>query len=161
MHRNLDCFSIVNYLYSLPLMKKKITIIVTISFLLSIVGAPISLHLCSMQGTISFSSCVSCSSEKPKTESSCCEEENDFTAQYISSSDGNCCVTQLVDSSIKDGFLIKSNEIKSDIKNFVSALRPPVENQTFSNKKYSSLFDDSSPPSVNNNIYLLNSIFLI
>lgn len=142
-------------------MKKKITIIVTISFLLSIVGAPISLHLCSMQGTVSFSSCVNCSSEKPKSESSCCEEESDFSDQYISSSNNDCCITQLVDSSIKDRFLIKVHDIKSDIKNFVSAVMPPVENQTFINKKYSSLFDDSSPPSVNNNIYLLNSIFLI
>ncbi len=161
MHRNMDCFSFVNYLCSLPVMKKKITIIVTFAFLLSVVGTPISLHLCSMQGTVSFSSCDSCFSEKPKTESSCCEEENDFTAQYISSSDGNCCLTQLVDSSIKDGFLIKLNEIKSDIKNFVSAVMPPVENQTFFNKKYSSLFDDSSPPSFHTHIYLLNSIFLI
>lgn len=141
-------------------MKKKITVIITISFLLSIVGTPAVLHLCSSQGTVSFSSCDNCYSEKSYAESSCCDKESDFPAQYFSSS-SNCCITHLVDSSIKDEYLIKVNDIKSEIKNFVSALMPPVKNLTFSNKKYSSLFNDSSPPLFSNNIYLINSVLLI
>lgn len=142
-------------------MKKKIKIIVTILFLVSIVGTPTTLHLCSSQGTVSFSSCVNCYSEKSFAESSCCDNQSDFSAQYFSKSSSNCCVTQLVDSSIRDEYLIKVNDVKSEIKNFVSAVMPSVKNLTFSSKKYSLLFDDSSPPLSNNNIYLINSVLLI
>ncbi len=157
----LSCFLTVNYLCSLPVMKKKLSLIVTLLFFISTTGLPISLHYCQMQDSTSLSSCEMCLTEENEPENSCCEEESDFSVQIKSDNSDQCCVTKVVDSSVKDGFLFVVNDVKIDIKNFSSFCIENTFLQTIQIGNGYFQNSDSSPPLTRNNIYLLNSVFLI
>jgi hypothetical protein len=53
------------------------------------------------------------------------------------------------------------NDVKIDVKNFSAALISNDDKSSFSIEKNQFNFSDSSPPLTSNNIYLLNSVFLI
>jgi hypothetical protein len=142
-------------------MKKKLILIVTLLFFLSTTGLPISLHYCQMQGNTSLSSCEKCSSEENELETSCCEAESDFSVQIKTENSDQCCVTKVIESSIKDGFLIIVNDVKIEIKNLNSFFIDKDFIHSLENRNLNFQFSDSSLPLTNNHIYLLNSIFLI
>ena len=142
-------------------MNKKLIILVIFSFILSTVGLPISLHFCKMLGTNSFSACEMHSKEKIKKASPCCEDEDDYSVQLKSDNSDQCCNTRIIEAKIKDNFLGDFSELRIDDRSVASVLvdtnvYPPIDNE-----KFYLAFTDSSPPLYSNNIYLLNSTFLI
>lgn len=156
-----DCFLIINCLCSLEVMKQKLIILFIFTFFLSTTGLPISLHYCEMQGNTSLASCEMCSPQETEEKSSCCEKENDYAVQFATKNLDECCVTEIIESSVKDGFLIVINDVKIDVKYFSVALISNDDESSLSIEKYQFNFNDSSPPLTCNNIYLLNSVFLI
>jgi hypothetical protein len=161
MYWHCDCFSIINCLCSLRVMKQKLIILFILTFFLSTTGLPISLHYCQMQGSSSLSTCDMCTPKQLEDESSCCEKEDEYPVQFASKNLDACCLTQIIESSVEDGFLIIANNIKIDVKNFSSALITSIDRSSLKIEKYNFNFSDSSPPLTSNNIYLLNSVFLI
>lgn len=142
-------------------MKQKLIILFIFTFFLSTTGLPISLHYCQMQGSTSLSDCEMCTPEETEEESSCCEKEDDYPVQFAAKNMDECCVTQIIESSVKDGFLIMVNDVKIDVKNFSAALISNDDESLLNIEKNHFNFSDSSPPLTSNNIYLLNSVFLI
>jgi hypothetical protein len=114
-----------------------------------------------MQGSASLSSCEMCIPQETEEKSSCCEKEGDYPVQFAAKDLDECCVTQIIESSVKDGFLMVANDVKIDVKNFSAALVSIDDKSSLSIEKNQFNFSDSSPPLTSNNIYLLNSVFLI
>lgn len=142
-------------------MKKKLILIVTILFFLSTTGLPISLHYCQMQGSTSLSSCEMCLIDENESGSSCCEEEFDSSVQIKSGNSDQCCVTKVIESSVKDGFLVLVNDVKIELENLNSFFTNNVFIPSLENRNLNFQFSDSSPPLADNHIYLLNSVILI
>jgi len=142
-------------------MNKKLTILVIFVFFLSTVGLPISMHICKMQGSTSFSACEMHSSEKIEKENPCCQDEDDYSVQLNSANSDQCCSTRIIEAKVKDNFLSVFSELRIDKHSAASVL---VDNNVYSpieNEKVYLAFTDSSPPRCSNHIYILNSTFLI
>lgn len=142
-------------------MKKKLIFIVTILFFLSTTGLPISLHYCQMQDSTSLASCEMCLTEEKESESSCCEEEFDSSVQIKAENSDQCCVTKVIESSVKDGSLVLVKDVKNEVKNLNLFFINIISTPSLENRSLNFQFSDSSPPRANNNIYLFNSVFLI
>lgn len=142
-------------------MNKKLIILVIFSFFLSTAGLPISLRYCNMEEITSFSDCGMCSVDIVENKDSCCDEVDDYSVQFNSKLSEECCVTKLIESSVKDEFVLELNKVKIDFNNFNSVIINNVFNFSPKVDQYKFTFSDSSPPLNNNNLYLLNSLFLI
>ncbi len=143
------------------IMNKKLVILFIFTFFLSTTGVPISLHYCQMQGSLSLSDCGMCSSAEVEEEPSCCETEDSYPIQLKSDIQNNCCELKVIDSSVKENFLLIKQEIRTDKTDLFFTI---FNNETFQKlnvvSAYSS-FCDSSPPLIRTDIYLQNSVFLI
>ena len=142
-------------------MNKKLIILVIFSFFLSTLGLPISLHYCQMQGLTSFSACEMHSSEKMEEESPCCDNGDDYSLQLKSDNSDQCCDTRIIEAKVKDNFLSVFSELKIDAKNLITVLADNNVYPQIDSKIVFLTSTDSSPPLFDNNIYLLNSTFLI
>lgn len=141
-------------------MKKKIVIIVSIAFLLSILGPPISLHFCEMQKTSSLSMCEVCALDKIEKVEFCCEEEVDYSVQLKSNNSEQCCDAKIIDKSISDNFISINLEIKQGQSSTVVYLTDLISKQLSLNHQFINS-DASPPPSQHNDLYLQNSVFII
>ena len=142
-------------------MKKKLIILVVITFFLSTVGFPISLHYCEMQRTTSISMCEICAAENTKEVKSCCEED-DYNSLLLKSDNSNqCCETKIIDKSISDNFLSFKVEIKQEHSLSIIFLDNSLAN--YSNKIIQSFLNQFKSPPLShlNALYLQNSVFLI
>lgn len=142
-------------------MKRKLIIVFISSFFLSTTGLPVTLHYCQMLNSVSFSDCMMCSAEEDTEESSCCRNEDDYSVQIKEKNSDECCEIKIIDSSVKDNFLLNQIEIKNEIKflNLFSVLNCEVHKNSFN--KFNFSFCDSSPPPIESELYILNSILLI
>lgn len=142
-------------------MKKKIVIIVSIAFLFSIVGPPISLHFCNVTETTSLSMCEVCAADKSEKIMSCCDnEEDEFPVQLKSANMNQCCDTKFIDKSISDNFISIKLELKQDPSSTVIYLTDLISKKLILNPQF--INESISPPSAqHNNLYLKNSILLI
>lgn len=142
-------------------MKKKIIILVSIAFLLSIVGPPISMHFCNVTKTASLSMCEVCAAVKSEKIMSCCEnEEDEFSAQFKSENMNQCCDTKIIDKSVSDNFISYKLESKQEQSSIVVYLTDLISKQLRLNFKF--INETASPPSAqHNDLYLINSILLI
>jgi hypothetical protein len=142
-------------------MSKKLIILFILTFFLSTTGLPFSLHYCQMQGSMSLSNCDMCSSSEVEEVHSCCENEDSYPIQLKSDIQNNCCELKVIDSSVKENFLLIKQEIRTDKIDLFFTI---FSNETFQKlnvvSAYSS-FCDSSPPLLRTDIYLQNSVFLI
>jgi hypothetical protein len=138
-------------------MKKKISIS-TLAFLFfaSTTGLPLVLHYCEMMQSFSLEVCEMHNNETIVT--SCCEAEN--TSQvYFSKGYDTCCTTKLVDSSVKDDFVLNKTEF-TKIQLLLVLNSDLIYN--FSNQSSNNFYNDTSPPLLaDNHLYLNNSILLI
>jgi len=137
--------------------KKKISIL-TLSFLffVSTTGLPLVLHYCEMMEAVSFEVCEM-HYVKP-VQTGCCDTGSNADVFFTSEYD-ECCSTKLIDSSVKDDFVVSKTEI-TKIQLPVVLL---IENNFNSGKTISDKFyTDTSPPLLaDNHIYLSNSVLLI
>jgi hypothetical protein len=140
------------------MIKRKIFILtLTFLFFVSTTGLPLVLHYCEMMESVSFEICEMHNNQAAETP--CCESEK--TAEiYFTSGYDNCCSTKLVDSSVKDNFVVSKSEIISKIQlpvvlviNLTSHLSLFSSNNIFT--------DASPPPLIDNHLYLTHSILLI
>jgi len=145
------------------MIKKRILILtLTLLFLVSTTGLPVTYHLCEMMKEKTISECEVCMIEMQKVETSCCNEEIIDYSITISSENPICCQDEFVYNKIEDEFIYG----KSEITLFLSSenlfqpitLIPPSIN--FSSEV--SFYCDTSPPFlINSEIHLTNSVLLI
>lgn len=142
-------------------MKKKIVIIVSIAFLLSLVLPPISLHFCNATETASLFICENCAADNREKIMSCCEnDEDEFPIQFKSANMNQCCNTKFIEKSISDNFISVKLELKQDTSSTVIYLTDLNSNQLVLNPQF--INEITSPPSdQHNNLYLKNSVLLI
>ena len=141
-------------------MKKKIVIIVSIAFLLSIVGPPISMHFCNLTETASLSMCEVCAVDKNEKTMPCCEnEEDEFPVQIKSETTNQCCDTKIIDKSISDNFIPLKLELKQDPSSTVIYLTDIISKQLRLDRQI--INRDASPPFAHlTDLYLQNSVLL-
>jgi hypothetical protein len=139
------------------MMKKRIFILTLILlFFTSTTGLPIVLHYCEMMESVSLEVCEMHKQVDIKT--SCCEKENDEVR--LSNGYDSCCSTKLVDSSVKDNFIISKPDLVSKTQlSIVLFLNQNIDFSFYSSYKFNT---DTSPPlQPDNHIYLTNSVLLI
>ena len=144
-------------------MLKKIYIIgLIISFLFSTTGFSITQHICKMMEEASAEQCNMCADTQIPETMACCEDDN-FAGEVITSSNfSGCCEIQLVDNKVEDEFLYLKVEVKNDLTSSIVELPLSViinANQTV--KSHSPFAFDSSPPSLENDLYIYNSVLII
>jgi hypothetical protein len=145
------------------MMKKRILILnLTLLFLVSTTGLPVTFHLCQMMEQKSLSECEVCLAEMNKVETSCCSEELNEESITISSVNPICCQDEFVYNKIEDEFISGKSEITLFLSSENSfqpiALIPP----TFDFSSEVSFYCDSSPPFlINPEIHITNSVLLI
>lgn len=145
------------------MMKKKISILtLTILFLVSTTGLPVSYHLCKMMERKSLSECEICKNEMEKIRPSCCAKETMEYPVTVSSENPVCCQIEFVYNKVEDEFIYsKSDEtyFSLSISLFQSII---LISPSFEFYIQESFFCDSSPPFlINPELYISNSILLI
>ena len=144
-------------------MMKKIYIIgLVFSFLFSTTGYTITQHFCEMMEEASSSECGMCADTQVPDKMPCCEEDN-FSGDILASGNfSGCCKIQLADNNIEDEFLFIKQEIKvhdSSLSIMLSSNTYSIENNVL--KSHSPYAFDSSPPALENNLYISNSVLII
>jgi hypothetical protein len=132
------------------------------SFMFATTGYPVTLHLCNMMEEASSSECSMCIDTQIPERMPCCEEDN-VTGETITSGNfSGCCDTQLIDNKVEDEFLFFKQEVKNDDSSLIiiiSSTTFSINNNVL--KSHSPYAFDSSPPSLENNLYISNSVLLI
>jgi hypothetical protein len=145
------------------MMKKRITIsVLTLLFLVSTTGLPVSYHLCKMMEQKSLNDCEVCKAEMEKIKPSCCAEETMEFSVTISSDNSNCCQDELVYNKVEDEFVNNKTETKNFVildHSIIASVSPADFTQSLFSHKY--LISSSPPTFLTTNIYLNNSVFLI
>jgi len=139
-------------------MKKKISIL-TLAFLFfaSTTGLPLVLHYCKMMESVTFEVCEMHQGEVIKT--SCCEADNKAEVYFTNGYDP-CCSTKLVDSSVKDNFVISKTDLVTKVQlPVITFINLNLDLQDFTSNNFST--DTSPPPLIDNHLYLTNSTLLI
>jgi hypothetical protein len=139
-------------------MKKKISIL-TLAFLFfaSTTGLPLVLHYCKMMESVTFEVCEMHQGEVIKT--SCCEAQSDSKI-YITNGYDPCCSTKLVDSSLKDNFVVSKTDLVTKVQlPVILFINLNIDFSLYSSNKFYT--DTSPPPLLDNHLYLTNSILLI
>ena len=144
-------------------MKKRILIsILSLLFLVSTTGLPVTYHLCEMMQEKTLAECEVCMIEMQKVETFCCDEEKVEEPITISSVNPICCQDEFVYNKVEDEFISGKSEITfflSSENSFQTlALIPP----SFDFSSEESFYCDSSPPFlINPEIHITNSVLLI
>jgi hypothetical protein len=144
------------------MMKKRIFILtLSLLFLVSTTGLPVTYHLCQMMQEKSLSECEMCSTEVEKIVTSCCAEETSDYQVSISSENPVCCQSEFVYNKVEDQFV----NIKIEIDFYsLQNLVQPVALISSQSEFYpiESFYTDSSPPFlINSEIHITNSVLLI
>lgn len=145
------------------MMKKRISILaLSLLFLVSTTGLPVTYHLCQMMEQKSLDECEVCKAEMEIIEPSCCGEDIIEYPVTISSENPICCQDEFVYNKVEDEFLYS----KSDVDFFSTSeklvqttnLHPPSVDFSTDN----SFYCDSLPPFlINPEIHITNLSLLI
>lgn len=141
-------------------MKKKLFVFgITVAFVVSTIGLPLTVHFCEMMKENPFAVCEICKMEEER-KFSCCEEETEKL--QITSAAAACCQEDLTLSKIEDEFLTAKTE-SIFFPDFVIAIIPNQNIDLNENIFHSlSSFNDSSPPGDESKpIYIFNASLLI
>ena len=140
------------------MMKKKISILtLSLLFLTSTTGLPLTIHLCRMMQNTDTDECIM---HNEPVKSSCCEEDVDNKV-FFSSSNPNCCETKTIDNSIVDNYLVQKLEIKSVLTVAPLFLNSDIYNYKSTTNKFLGITDTSPPLLQNNHLYIAYSSLLI
>ena len=128
-------------------------------FLVSTTGLPLSLHVCSMKGLTSASSCKM--HKVMKEDHSCCSKEEESQVKLNLDNYDSCCQFKVVEKNNSDQIISINNDFGS-----VKNLKVPVSVTAdfYQSPEVSIQFsykNTSPPPLADNHIYLTNSILLI
>ena len=94
------------------MMKKRILIsILSLLFLVSTTGLPVTYHLCEMMQEKMLAECEVCMIEMQEVESSCCNEEINEELITISSENPICCQDEFVYNKVEDEFIYGKSEL--------------------------------------------------
>ena len=129
---------------------------IVLVFFVSTTGLPLTIHLCSMVADGEMEACTM------HSEMMQCENDADAAYNVVKIKREDCCKTEVKYESIGDKFL----QINSQKVIYNETLIALLNAELFQNLNQLTLFQnylsDSSPPhSVNNHLYLNNSILLI
>jgi hypothetical protein len=138
-------------------MKRKILIsTLTLLFIVSTTGLPVTISLCKMAETGKTDQCMM--HNKP-VKSDCCEE-NSESPFMTSFENPGCCQTEFVYKKIEDEFLFNKTEVTPVSSEYI--LQPIVLSPTADFYYNESFYYDSSPPFlINPELYISNSVLLI
>lgn len=142
-------------------LKRILILTITLTFLVSTTGLPVTYHLCQMMQEKSLSECQMCAMDEEEVQTSCCYEETTDYMVTITSETPVCCQSEFVYNKVEDEFVNNKSEV-----NFNSSviLYQAIEliPHVFDFSLEASFYSDSSPPFLTNSeIHIFNSVFLI
>jgi hypothetical protein len=141
-------------------MNRKIFILTLLGvFLVSATGLPLSLHICSMDGLSSASSCKM--HNVVKEDHSCCNKEEESPVKLTVNHFDGCCQFKIIDRNLTDQFVTTTNDIslKSSVKVSLTGIIDTYSAPDFID---SFTYNSNSPPlTAGNHLYLNISVFLI
>ena len=120
------------------------------------------MHFCKMMEEASSVQCGMCENmEQPESMQGCEAMETECEIETVEDH-SNCCDTQVIDNKVEDEFIYLKVEVKNDLTSSIVELPLSVifnANQTV--KSHSPFAFDSSPPSLENDLYIYNSVLII
>jgi hypothetical protein len=127
--------------------------------LVSTTGLTITWHLCKTLNIVNTEACGMEDMASNKVSSGCCE--NDEAEVTISSYIPVCCEIELVENKISDQFLFVNYETNKNNNLNVILISTPVllDSNPLEHSEYN--LHNTSPPHLDNDIYLQNSILII
>ena len=145
------------------MMNKRIPIVIlTMLFLVSTTGLPVTYNLCKMMQEMSLNKCEMCSVSKEEVVTSCCAEEIIEYALSISSENPVCCQTEVVFNKVEDQYVDSKTEINFYTSSQISLhLVAQILSQSEFNPNEPFLTDSSPPFLIDSEIHLTNSVLLI
>ena len=140
-------------------LKRILILTLTLLFLVSTTGLPVTIHLCKMADSGDTSECMM--HHKP-VKSGCCSMEISTTELSVSSQIPPCCETEFVYNKVKDDFVTNKTDVNFFTSTqilFQSVSIIPTAIDLSMNESY---YCDSSPPFlINSDLNITNSILLI
>ena len=141
------------------MIKKRILIsALSLLFLVSTTGLPVTYHLCKMMDGMDSSEC---SMHHKPVKSLCCEEQTEDNFNTISYDKPDCCQIEFVYNKVKDDFIYNKSEVNdfSSSENLFQAVTILIPADSYTT---TSFICDSSPPFlINSELHITNSILLI
>lgn len=141
-------------------MKKRILILtLTLLFLVSTTGLPVTINLCKMADSGDADQCTM--HQKP-VKSLCCSMETSGDEISISSQTPDCCKIEFVYNKVNDEFV--NNKTEVNLFSSLGILSQPLIliSHTFDFGFEESFYNDSSPPFlIDPELHITNSVLLI
>jgi hypothetical protein len=141
-------------------MKRKLFILTLLGvFLFSATGLPLSLHICSVNGLSSASTCKM--HNKMQEDHNCCKDQDESPVKITVNQFDGCCQFKIVERNLTDQILNAATDInvKSSVKSLLTGIIPIYHSPAFSDTF--GYYSNSSPPAAENHIYLNISVLLI
>lgn len=141
------------------MLRKIFTYGLILTLLVSITGISVTWHICKTLNVVNTEKCEMEDMTSHKMPSNCCE--NDDATETISNYLPVCCEYEVVENKISDQFLFDNYELTKN--NHSSVILIGSSDGLTSNPitKSVSEIHNTSPPHLDNHIYLHNSILLI
>jgi hypothetical protein len=141
------------------MLKKKVLIsTLTLLFLVSTTGLPVTINLCKM----SAEEADQCTMHRQPVKSKCCMEETSENTLRISSTTPNCCQISFVYNKVDDQFVTNKSEnnFYSSFQSLIIPVSLIPDQFGVSDSEY--FKTDSSPPFlIDPEIHITNSVLLI
>jgi len=126
--------------------------------LISTTGLTYTFHLCKM---MSEDETELCEMDHTKVMHSCCNDNED-NGQIFRSFQSDCCDFQTVNKKVSDEFLTLKNDTNKDNTSTVSFINTEIlDNNLFNYNQADNNLHNNSPPGRQNNLFIINSSFLI
>ena len=141
------------------MLRKIYTYSLILTLLVSTTGLTITWHLCKTLNVVNTEECGMEKIASKKVSSGCCEKDD--TKVTISGYMPVCCEIELVENKVSDQFLFVNNETNKNTNFNVILISSTVhlDSNPLEHSEYN--LHNTSPPHLDNNIYLQNSILLI
>jgi hypothetical protein len=141
------------------MLRKIFTYGLILTLLVSITGLSITWHICNTLNVVDTEECGMEDMTPNKMSGSCCEKDD--AKETLSSYMPVCCEIEVVENIISDQFLFVNYETNKNINLSVILINTPVllDSNPLEHSEYN--LHNTSPPYLNNDIYLQNSILLI
>ena len=127
--------------------------------LVSTTGLTITWHLCKTLNVVSTEECGMEDIAQNKMSSGCCEKDEPKVT--ISGYMPVCCEIELVENKVSDQFLFVSNETNKNTNFTVILINTNIHLDSNPLDHFKHNLHNTSPPHIDNDIYLQNSILLI
>jgi len=141
------------------MLRKIFTYGLILTLLVSITGLSVTWHICNTLNVVNTEECGMEDMAPNKMSGSCCEKDD--AKVTISGYMPVCCEIEVVENKISDQFLFANNETNKNIHFTIILISTNIVLESNTSQHSELNVHNTSPPHLDNDIYIQNSILLI